>query len=341
MRTLQIQEASLRQTIANNGEPLAQLEKELQLKLSNRLIVEADLLKAKGEISTIEEQLRNLEQSQISQRENNLAIRERLEKIRSERQGLQIRDTTYREQLADLNLEFAAVDENLPREVIISEKEQQLTLLTTKITKLGLINLAAIDEFAKLEERKKYLDEQNQDLVNALETLENAIGKIDADTRETFKEAYDTINQKFQEIFPKVFGGGRAYLEKTENNLLETGVAIMAEPPGKRNASIHLLSGGEKALTAISLIFAIFHLTPAPFCILDEVDAPLDDLNVGRFCSLVGEMAKSIQFMFITHNKLTMEMANQLIGVTMQEPGVSRIVAVDIDSAVSLADNKK
>jgi chromosome segregation protein len=182
------------------------------------------------------------------------------------------------------------------------------------------------------------LDAQNDDLVQALAILEEAIGKIDQETRAKFKEAYEKVNGEFQTLFPQIFGGGKAYLELTGENLLDTGVAVMAQPPGKRNSTIHLLSGGEKALTAIALVFGIFQLNPAPFCMLDEVDAPLDDNNVGRFCDLVKNMSKKIQFIFISHNKLAIEMAEHLMGVTMNEPGVSRLVAVDVGEAVALAE---
>nr|MBP9033369.1 AAA family ATPase [Pseudomonadales bacterium] len=192
-------------------------------------------------------------------------------------------------------------------------------------------------EHRQQSERKNYLDAQNADLVEALETLENAIRKIDRETRTRFKDTFDRVNSGLQELFPRVFGGGHAYLELTGEDLLDTGVAIMARPPGKRNATIHLLSGGEKALTAISLVFSIFRLNPSPFCMLDEVDAPLDDANVGRFARLVKEMSETVQFIVITHNKITMEMTHHLMGVTMQEPGVSRLVSVDVEEAVALA----
>ena len=178
---------------------------------------------------------------------------------------------------------------------------------------------------------------QNEDLERALATLQNAIKKIDKETRTRFKDTFEVVNKGLQTLFPKVFGGGHAYLEMTGEDLLDTGVAIMARPPGQRNSTIHLLSGGEKALTAIALVFSIFQLNPSPFCMLDEVDAPLDDTNVGRYANLVKEMSKSVQFIFITHNKITMEMANQLLGVTMHEPWVSRIVTVDIEEAAKLA----
>jgi chromosome segregation protein len=191
--------------------------------------------------------------------------------------------------------------------------------------------------YARTSTVEQNLDAQNADLEEALETLQEAIRKIDRETRARFKETFDLVNKGLQELFPKVFGGGHAYLELTGEDLLDTGVAIMARPPGKRNSSIHLLSGGEKALTAIALVFAIFRLNPAPFCMLDEVDAPLDDANVGRYCRLVTEMAKEVQFIYITHNKIAMEMAERLMGVTMHEAGVSRLVSVDVEQAAAMA----
>jgi chromosome segregation protein len=206
-----------------------------------------------------------------------------------------------------------------------------------RIQRLGAINLAAIEEYEQSSERKQYLDAQNEDLMQALKTLEDAISKIDKETKERFRETYDKVNDGFKQLFPRLFGGGQAYLEMTSDDILETGITVMARPPGKRNSTIHLLSGGEKALTAVALVFSIFELNPAPFCMLDEVDAPLDDANVGRYCEMLREMSDRIQFIFITHNKITMEIASHLTGVTMHEPGVSRLVAVDVDEAVKLA----
>ena len=194
-----------------------------------------------------------------------------------------------------------------------------------------------MDEFKVESERKMYLDAQDGELTEALETLESAIRKIDKETRTRFKETFDTVNASLQQLFPRLFGGGHAYLELASDDLLEAGVTIMARPPGKKNTTVHLLSGGEKALTAIALVFSIFQLNPAPFCMLDEVDAPLDDANVGRYANMVREMSKDVQFIYITHNKQSMEMAHQLMGVTMNEPGVSRLVTVDVDDAVAMA----
>ena len=209
-------------------------------------------------------------------------------------------------------------------------------LITEKIKRLGAINLAAIEEYATEQQRKLYLDEQYDDLSQALATLETAIEKMDKETRLRLENTFDEVNTSFKALFPRLFGGGRAQLELTCDNLLEAGIVVMAQPPGKRNSTIHLLSGGEKAMTAVALVFAIFQLNPSPFCMLDEVDAPLDDVNVGRFCDLVKEMSQFVQFLFITHNKVTMELADHLIGVTMREPGVSRLVAVDVKQALTM-----
>ena len=209
--------------------------------------------------------------------------------------------------------------------------------LTAWIQRLGAINLASIDVLQEQTERKEYLDAQFAYLTEALDTLEAAIRRIDRETRTRFKETYDKVNDGIKRIFPRLFGGGHAYLELADDDLLSAGVNVMARPPGKRNSTIHLLSGGEKALTAVALVFSIFELNPSPFCMLDEVDAPLDDANVGRFCDIVREMSERVQFIVITHNKTTMEMTRQLAGVTMNEPGVSHLVAVDIDEAVELA----
>jgi len=258
-----------------------------------------------------------------------------LKRLKSE--GASVKRDGILEQLEQAKFVLVEVLENLPEELSEDQCEQELEKLGNRIQRLGPINLAAIDEYSQQSERKVYLDKQNGDLQSALETLENAIRKIDKETRSRFKDTFDKINSGLQNLFPKVFGGGHAYLDMTGEDLLDTGVAIMARPPGKRNSTIHLLSGGEKAMTAIALVFSIFRLNPSPFCMLDEVDAPLDDANVGRYANLVKEMSENVQFIFITHNKITMEMANQLLGVTMHEPGVSRIVAVDIEEAAELA----
>ncbi|GIU51338.1 chromosome segregation protein SMC [Shewanella sp. KT0246] len=258
--------------------------------------------------------------------------------LKLRREGLKGQANGQYQLLEEQQINIQAVLKQIPEDAKVSIWQKNLDKVRARISHLGAINLAAIEEFEQQSERKAYLDNQDDDLNKGLATLEEAIRKIDKETRSRFKTTYDAVNADLSKLFPKVFGGGKAYLALTDDDLLETGVTIMAQPPGKKNSTIHLLSGGEKALTALSLVFAIFRLNPAPFCMLDEVDAPLDDANVERFCRLLKEMSQSVQFVYISHNKITMEMADQLIGVTMHEPGVSRIVAVDIDEAVALAD---
>ncbi|MCH8931156.1 MAG: AAA family ATPase, partial [Proteobacteria bacterium] len=241
------------------------------------------------------------------------------------------------EQFDETGFSIDEVNAEMPDDAGVEQWDEQLERLASRINRLGPINLAAIGEYQEQLERKEYLDKQNADLSDALETLANAIRKIDRETRTRFKETFDNINDGLKGKFPRLFGGGHAYLELVGDDLLNSGVTIMAQPPGKRNSTIHLLSGGEKALTAVALIFSIFELNPAPFCLLDEVDAPLDDANVSRFCELVREMSERVQFVIITHNKTTMEMTAQLTGVTMHEAGVSRLVSVDVDEAVQMA----
>jgi chromosome segregation protein len=260
-----------------------------------------------------------------------------LENVKFSVQELKVRRESLLEQFVATRLELTDVVAALVPEADVTGWERRLAETSEKIERLGQVNLAAIDEFREQSERKEYLDRQFTDLTDALTTLEDAIRKIDRETRSRFQDTFDRVNAGLKDKFPRLFGGGHAYLELTGDDVLESGVAIMARPPGKRNSSISQLSGGEKALTAVALVFSIFELNPAPFCLLDEVDAPLDENNVGRFCEIVREMSSRVQFVFVTHNKSTMEMANQLLGVTMNEPGVSRLVAVDVDEAVRLA----
>jgi chromosome segregation protein len=252
-------------------------------------------------------------------------------------QELRVRRETLLEQFAATRLELQDVVAALVAEANVTGWESALAETSDKIERLGQVNLAAIDEFKEQSERKEYLDRQFTDLNDALATLEDAMRTIDRETRTRFQDTFDRVNAGLKDKFPRLFGGGHAYLELVGEDVLEAGVAIMARPPGKRNSSISQLSGGEKALTAVALVFSIFELNPAPFCLLDEVDAPLDDNNVGRFCDIVKEMSERVQFVFVTHNKSTMELADQLLGVTMHEPGVSRLVTVDVEEAVRLA----
>ncbi|MBL6690573.1 MAG: chromosome segregation protein SMC [Pseudomonadales bacterium] len=334
---LQNRRSSLEENIRASQEPQGQLKTELEQQLEKRLEVENELAGVRQKSEGTEHDIRQLEQSRSGVEEQIETVRGSLEKVRLDRQTLEVRRSTIDEQLQDDKQVLDEVLAALPEDANEEEWEQNLTRMGNRIQRLGAINLAAIDEFKVQSERKQYLDAQNEDLEKALATLENAIRKIDIETRTRFKETFDKVNSKLQQLFPKLFGGGHAYLEMTGEDLLDTGVGIMARPPGKRNASIHLLSGGEKALTAIALVFSIFNLNPAPFCLLDEVDAPLDDANVVRYTDMVKEMSRTVQFIFITHNKIAMEMGEQLMGVTMHEPGVSRLVAVDVDEAVAMA----
>jgi chromosome segregation protein len=264
--------------------------------------------------------------------------KEALDSKRFELQESKVRQQTVNEQLKEIDADAEQALRTLPEQAEEQSWKRKVDDLTGQIERLGTINLTAIEEYKSQSERMNFLDAQHADLMEALQTLDQAINKIDKESRLRFKETFDKINSGLQEKFPKLFGGGQAYLELTEQDLLESGVNIIARPPGKRNSSIHLLSGGEKALTAVALVFSIFELNPAPFCLLDEVDAPLDDANVGRFTQMVEEMSASVQFLYVSHNKATIEIAKQLAGVTMKEPGVSRMVAVDIEEAVSLAE---
>ena len=240
------------------------------------------------------------------------------------------------EQLAELGFEAERVVSALPSEADPDVWQERLAGLERRLDRLGPINLAAVSELEAESERKRYLDSQHDDLADALATLQDAIRKIDRETRARFKDTFERVGSGLEAIFPRLFGGGNAYLELTGDDLLDTGVTVMARPPGKRNTSIQLLSGGEKALAAIALVFAIFDLNPAPFCLLDEVDAPLDDANVDRFVTLVRELSERVQVMLVTHNKSSMEAMGQLVGVTMNEPGVSRLVSVDVDQALEM-----
>jgi len=317
--------------------PLESMQDDLKRHLGEKAGAEKKLGEARSKVQSIENTLREKEQARTTQEQQIQDLRNQLEQIRLETRESRVRLQTIEEKLRESGQDVQQILEELEEGAERDAWREKLEGVTRKIERLGPINLAAIDEFSQLTERKDYLDKQDEDLREALTTLENAIRKIDKESRARFKETFDQLNSNLQETFPQLFGGGNAYLDLTGDDLLETGVTIMARPPGKRNSNIHLLSGGEKALTAVALVFSIFKLNPAPFCILDEVDAPLDDANVGRFSEMLKDMAEEVQFIFITHNKITMEIAHQLLGVTMQEAGVSRLVSVDVDEAVEMA----
>jgi len=335
---LQERREQLREAFNIKEDPTEAHKIELETQLQARLLVDAEMTEAKTLVDATEHQMREQEKLRGELEQEVQTVRSKLESQRISAQEISTLSRTIEEQIAEKQADLETLLENLADDAALIDWEEQLELIGNRIQRLGPINLAAIDEYKIESERKDYLDQQNAELEDALNTLQNAIQKIDRETRTRFKETFDLVNGHIQELFPKLFGGGHAYLEMTGEDLLNTGVTLMARPPGKKNSSIHLLSGGEKAMTAIAMVFSIFKLNPAPFCMLDEVDAPLDDANVGRYANMVKEMSEQVQFIFITHNKISMEAANQLMGVTMHEPGVSRLVTVDVNQAAELAE---
>lgn len=328
-------ENKLQFTLAPLDDEKMQLEELLEQKQQFE-----DSLQAERQAQQTSEQTVSQLAEQYSQTQRALEKqKEALDKVRFEQQDSRVRQQTVAEQLAEVDADPEAILANLTEGASESKWKIAVDDLVDQIERLGSINLTAIEEYKTQSERMKFLNEQHDDLMEALTTLDQAISKIDRESRQRFTETFDKINNGLKEKFPRLFGGGQAYLELTEQDVLEAGVNIIARPPGKRNSSIHLLSGGEKALTAVALVFSIFELNPAPFCLLDEVDAPLDDANVVRFSKMVEDMSETVQFLYISHNKVTMEIAKHLAGVTMREPGVSRMVAVDIEEAVSMAEN--
>jgi chromosome segregation protein len=323
--------------MASGSTPMAELESQRQTFLDQRLLVDKQLVQARKAVDDNDERLRELDQTRMQVEQTLQQKREQLAEKRMAAQALELRAKQLADAITESGLQADALLEELAEDVDPAQWKEALETLARRIERLEPVNLAAIQEHAEQAERKTYLDAQMEDLGSALETLENAIKKIDRETRQRFKETFDKVNTGMQELFPRLFGGGHGYLELTGDDLLNTGVVIMARPPGKRVSNITLLSGGEKAMTAVALVFSIFRLNPAPFCLLDEVDAPMDESNVGRFSSMVREMSEQVQFLFVTHNKSTMEAAEQMCGVTMREPGVSRLVQVDLAEATRLA----
>jgi chromosome segregation protein len=324
----QLELESLEAGTANEG---------LQDLLDRRTQQERALADARHELDQITQQLRQHEDARMQSERSLQPQRDKITEMQLKEQAARLNQEQFAQQLAEVQADEAALAEKLHPDMKASYLQGEVTRLTNAIAALGAVNLAALDELATASERKNFLDAQNRDLTEAIATLEDAITKIDKETRDLLQDTFDRVNQSFSELFPILFGGGQAKLIMTGEEILDSGVQVMAQPPGKKNATIHLLSGGEKALTATALVFSMFRLNPAPFCLLDEVDAPLDDANTERFCRMVKRMSEQTQFLFISHNKIAMEMANQLIGVTMQEQGVSRIVAVDMESAASFA----
>nr|PZN61301.1 MAG: hypothetical protein DIU62_13575 [Pseudomonadota bacterium] len=323
--------------MAGGDEPIERLAGQLNELLARKLEIEGELSAARRDLENVDAELRALDEKRLQAERRVEAAREELEKARLAAQETRLRRESLLEQFEQTRLVLEEVLAALPADATILDREDRLAAVQADIARLGAVNLAAIDELKEQAERKEFLDSQWKDLTEALESLEQAMQKIDRETRTRFETTFERINDGLKEKFPRLFGGGHAYLELVGDDVLSAGVAVMARPPGKRNSTISQLSGGEKALTAVALVFSIFDLNPAPFCLLDEVDAPLDEHNVGRFCDIVREMSSRVQFIFITHNKTTMELAEQLIGVTMHEPGVSRLVSVDVEEAVRLA----
>ncbi len=328
--------ATLEATTRDSEAPLQGYQVELDAQLARQVEVQAEMSRQRDGLTVVEQRVKAGEGRRHELERQVSGEREAVESLRMQVRELEVRGEALTERFAATAFVLADVMAQIPAGAEPEAWDQRLSQTRASIERLGPINLAAIDEFTEQSERKTYLDSQHADLSSALETLEHAIRRIDRESRTRFQETFDNINNGLKRLFPRLFGGGHAYLTLEGDDLLSAGVTVMARPPGKRNSHIHLLSGGEKALTAVALIFSIFQLNPAPFCLLDEVDAPLDEANVGRFCDIVREMSKTVQFIVITHNKTTMEMTRQLTGVTMNEPGVSRLVAVDIDEAVKL-----
>ena len=335
----QRRKSELAETLDHEEEPITELNQQLQQLLQRRQETEKRLSSSRSAHSDLEVEFRD-QYTRLSEYEQDVAAaRDSLEEQRMRMQELSVRSETLLEQITAGGYELGALVRELPEGAAEAAWQEKSAQLADKISRIGPVNLVAIEEFEEQSERKEYLDRQHDDLSEALSTLENVIRKIDRETKQRFRDTFESLNTNFQEFFPKLFGGGRAILQLTDDDLLSAGVTVMARPPGKRNSTIHLLSGGEKALTAVALLFSLFRLNPSPLCILDEVDAPLDDTNVERYCATLRTLSDRTQLVVITHNKITMEAADVLLGVTMGEPGVSAIVSVDVDHAVEMAAN--
>jgi chromosome segregation protein len=320
-------------TKLEEGEVRERLQRALHVKTEREKV----LGDARAALEGISEQLRGLEEGRLGVEQSLDPLRTRITDMRVKEREAAAHAEQYAEQLREAGASREELAVQIEKRVRSSSMQAEIQRLTEEIAALGPVNLAALAELGTARERKNFLDAQAADLTQAVETLEAAIKRIDRETRELLQETFDAVDANFREMFPALFGGGHASLTLTGEEILDAGLQVFAQPPGKKNQSIQLLSGGEKALTAIALVFSLFKLNPAPFCLLDEVDAPLDDPNTERFCELVRQMSAQTQFLFITHNKITMELASQLVGVTMPEPGVSRVVEVDIEAALELA----
>ena len=342
-KTLTDEYLTRQKDLENQIQEAEELKQSIEVEMKNFVSKSSDaesvLVSLRQKQSKFNEELRELENKKSLADLDSRSISEKITNIRIEQKTYEINLENSNKKIKEAGIDIESIDFSDYRDQSIEDLEDKLVDIETKIIKLGAINLAAPEEIAEESKRKNELDEQYDDLIQALDKLTAAIKKIDQETKTIFKDSFDSVNSKLKEMFPKLFGGGVAELTLTDNDSLNAGVILMARPPGKKNSSISQLSGGEKALTALALVFAIFDLNPAPFCLLDEVDAPLDDLNTLRFINMVEEMSKTVQFIFITHNKVSMERSDYLMGVTMQEAGVSRMVSVDVNQALELAES--
>ena len=328
------------QTLMSADDPVEFMSEQLSELLEQRLLVEKELAKERSALSEHENTMRQISQQRSSFDQMVQQVRNKLEEARLSQREIQVKRDGYADNLEDEDDELRKQAQELSdRDIVVTVRmcTEKIESLNIKIDRIGPVNLVAIEEYEECSERAEYLNKQKEDLLSALDTLQKAIAKIDRETRTRFKDTFERLNSGFKQFFPRLFGDGEAYMELTDNDMLSTGVTVMARPPGKKNSTIHLLSGGEKALTAVALIFAFFEMNPAPFCVLDEVDAPMDDANVERYSKVLQQLSKHTQLLYITHNKITMEVAGILVGVTMAEPGCSRIVQVDVEEAAAMA----
>jgi chromosome segregation protein len=341
--TARVQIMEIQDKQASSEQELETLsDEEAQDKLQGLLLArsarEAALANARTEQDALLHQLREADEVRLQIERSLQPMRDKVVDLQLREQAARLNFEQFATLLADAEADLTALEASFSPDLKVGALQTEVNRLNSEIQSLGPVNMAALDELSSSRERKQFLDAQSADLNEAMQTLTDAIAKIDAETRDLLQGTFDQVNTHFGKLFPELFGGGHAELVMTGEEILDAGVQVMAQPPGKKNSSIYLLSGGEKALTAIALVFSLFLLNPAPFCLLDEVDAPLDDANTLRYAQMVAKMSNKTQFVFISHNKITMEIAHQLIGVTMQEQGVSRIVAVDISSAVSMVE---
>ena len=326
-------ETELKKTTQSSKEISTKLQELIETSAS----AETELNSIRKDQQEVDAEIRRLENEKSVSLLDLKAIQEKITNTKIEISSHSVHLENSSKRISESGIDINDIDRANYQDLSIEELQSELETIRSKIIRLGAINLAAPDEIAEERKRKDELDKQNEDLEEALEKLNKAISQIDKETKEKFIESFDAVNKRLKSIFPIMFGGGNAELSLTDNSYLNAGVKLMARPPGKKNSTLSQLSGGEKAMTALALVFALFELNPAPFCLLDEVDAPLDDLNTSRFINMVEEMSKKIQFIFITHNKVSMEKSDHLMGVTMQEAGVSRVVSVDVNQAVEFA----